>query len=152
MDDQPATAEPVKPRRRWYRFGLRTLLICVTLAGCGLGWLGFKVREARQQAAVIALIEKLGGGVQYDYQFDAQGNYQPDTEPPGPAWLHALLGDDFFRNPSQVILSITSTNDADLECLQGLKELKIVISQFHTGDRCRIAAPQRDGATRRAVA
>jgi len=34
MDEKPNAAQP-KARRRWYQYSLRTLLIVVTLAGCG---------------------------------------------------------------------------------------------------------------------
>lgn len=39
MDQMPNTAEPGKPRRRWFQFRLRTLLIVVTVAAmnCPIG-------------------------------------------------------------------------------------------------------------------
>lgn len=36
-----------KPRRRWFRFSLRTLLVVVTLMGVWLGWVTSVVRERR---------------------------------------------------------------------------------------------------------
>ena len=36
MNDKPNAAQP-KARRRWYQYSLRSLLIFVTLAGCGFG-------------------------------------------------------------------------------------------------------------------
>ena len=122
MNKSPNAAEP-KPRRRWYRYGLRTLLIVVTLAGCGFGWLAMKVREGRRQQAAVEAIRELGGGVAYDYEFDAQGNYAANATPPGPAWLRALLGDDFFRNARRVGLAGSLVNDAGVEFLIHLKEL-----------------------------
>jgi len=125
MDEQPTTAEPqVKSRRRWYQFSLRTLLIVVTLVGCGLGWLGFKVREARRQEVAVAAIEKLGGQVAYDDQFDSLGNYVGKVVPPGPAWLRELLGNDFFRNVRTVDLTLPTLRDADLDQLQWLSTCK----------------------------
>src|ERR1700676_2985640 len=91
--DQPTAVK--RPPRRWYQYSLRTLLIFVTLVGSGLGWLGMKMREARQQQAAVVAIESAGGRVQYDYQYDAKGVYDAYAAPPGAAWLHALLGDDF---------------------------------------------------------
>jgi hypothetical protein len=35
--DATFNAAKPKSRRRWYQYSLRTLLIFVTLAGCGLG-------------------------------------------------------------------------------------------------------------------
>jgi hypothetical protein len=129
----PNAAQP-RTRRRWYQFRLRTLLIGVTVAGCGFGWLGLKVREARRQQAAVATIEKMGGGIGYDYEYDAQGNYVPDhvpdhvpnPTPPGPAWLRALLGDDFFRSVYKVYLPAwreRHITDADLEQLVGFTKL-----------------------------
>ena len=121
--DAAHTAARPKSRRRWYQFGLRTLLIAVTLAGCGLGWLGWKVREARQQAAIVAAIKTLGCDVRYDYEVDATRSQ------PGPAWLHSLLGDDFFRNVAGIYYLTASKRgrpvaDADMELFRGLTQLK----------------------------
>ena len=117
------TAQP-KPRRRWYQFRLRTLLVVVTLAGCGLGWLGIKVLEARQQQAAVAAIENLGGHVRYDYEFTTIGGRELVDEPPRPAWLRALLGDDFFRSVVEVDLSETRATAADFERLKSFDKLK----------------------------
>jgi hypothetical protein len=56
----PNAAKP-KLRRRWYQYGVRTLLTMVTLTGCGLAWLGVKVQEARQQQAAVAAVLGLLG-------------------------------------------------------------------------------------------
>jgi hypothetical protein len=130
----PHAAKP-KARRRWLSFSLRTLLIFVTLAGCGFGWLGLKFQEARRQQAIVAAIEKLDGWVQYDYQLDSQGDYKPNATPPGPAWLHSLLGDDFFRTVYSVgawgfLVSGRQDRpfrDTDLEFVEGLTTLKVLV-------------------------
>ena len=118
-DATPNAAQP-KPRRRWSQYSLRTLLIFVTLAGFGFGWFGLKVREARQQQAAVAAIEKAGGVVWYDYEYDQRVR---DAVLPGPAWLHALLGDDLFRSVFVVTMypdeSTRSLTDADLEHFEG---------------------------------
>ncbi len=51
--------------RRWFRFGLRTLLIAITVLCI---WLGFKVNAARRQHEVVQAILQAGGTVAYDYQ------------------------------------------------------------------------------------
>jgi len=116
-DADPNAAQP-KSRRRWYQYSLRTLLIVVTLAGCGFGWLGVKMREAREQRAAVDAIKKLGGYVVYDYESDSRGVRVPNATPPGPAWLRSILGDDCFRTVTEVNLN-TDPADADLECLRG---------------------------------
>ena len=123
----PNAALP-KPRRRWYQFTLRTLLIAVTVAGCGLGWLGFKIRAAREQQAAIAVIYELGGRTLYADEFDADGNYVPCAAPelPGPQWLQGVLGADFYRSVQAAFLSQAPITDATLEKLQGLSQLRIL--------------------------
>ena len=56
----PSDAVPRKPRRRWLRFSLRTLLILVTLLSIGLGW--FVHRGERRRGGR----EEVGGMVFYD--------------------------------------------------------------------------------------
>ena len=133
MDDQPATPDQPtvlkKPRRRWYQFSLRTLLIVVTLAGCGLGWLGPKAYQARRQQAVVAAIRQLGGKVAYDYEFNSKGEPSPNSESFRSAWLHALVGDDCFGNVCEVSFEDMGNKpltDADLKLLGGLTHLRTI--------------------------
>jgi hypothetical protein len=48
MDEKPDNAEP---RRRWYQFSLRTLLIGVALLGVLCAWLGLQERTVRARQA-----------------------------------------------------------------------------------------------------
>ncbi len=123
---EASTPDSARPDRklRWFQFRLRTLLIVVTLAGCGFAWLGVKVRAARQQAADIAAIEKLGGEVHYTYEFDPKGDPTVFKEPFAPKWLRSILGDDFFRNVFEVELSKTPVTGADLEHLAAFASLR----------------------------
>ena len=57
------TEKSAKPRRRWLRFSLRTLLIVVTVLSVPLGWIGWKLGQVRTEQATITWIEKLGGTV-----------------------------------------------------------------------------------------
>jgi Leucine-rich repeat (LRR) protein len=126
-DTAPNAAKP-KPQRRWYQFGLRALLIFVTVAGCSIGWLGIKVQEARRQEAAVAAIQQLSAMVIYDYQYGHDLHDKSDiATPPGPLWLHDLLGDDFFRNVYEVDLGNTlggQITDDNLKPLRGLRRLK----------------------------
>src|SRR5215475_8806822 len=83
------------PKRRWFRYSLRTLLVFVTLASAGFGWLGYKVRQAKRQQDTILAIMKLGGTVIYDYEYEG-------APLPGPKWLRDLIGVDFFAAPYAV--------------------------------------------------
>ena len=134
------------PHRRRLRFGLRTLLIFVAIAGCALGWLGVKVREARRQEADVAARLKLGGSAENDYDEDGQGNR---VQKPGPPpWLRAVLGDDFFRDIIGTELNETPATDADLEHLRRVCENQMVASRRHADHRCRLGLRQRVDPTR----
>jgi hypothetical protein len=121
MDEKPAIAEPVKkPKRRWFHFSLRMLLVGIVLLSLPLGWLGSKVQEARRRQAAVTAIEKLGGQVMYDYQFATQGRiafgrFATQLAPPGPAWLRNLFGDDVFSNVIAVSLSYRAFSGAELK-------------------------------------
>jgi len=126
----PDAAKPTRARRHWFRFSLRTLLVVVTLAGCGLGWLGIKVREARRQQANVESLLKLGCTVEYDYEYDPDYPAS-DTPPPGPSWLRGLLGDDFFRSVHKVsfprMFIGNPVTNADLERLRGFRKLNTLV-------------------------
>ena len=49
-EDHSMTTEPTttpKPKRRWFQFSLRTLLVLMLVFGCGFGRLGMKVKQTR---------------------------------------------------------------------------------------------------------
>jgi Leucine Rich repeat len=103
-----------KPKRRLFRFSLRTLLVFMTIASIAFGWLGFKMRQAGRQREAVKAIEETGGRVVYDYHMDNPpdgfvfggpfliGPERNQSARPGPAWLRDLLGDDFFINVAYV--------------------------------------------------
>jgi hypothetical protein len=92
---------PLKARRRWPRFRLRTLFILLTLACIWLGWQG---KLARNQKAAVAAIRAAGGEINYSHQRDAKGNIDPSRRPLAPDWLRNLIGDDLFVTVEQVFL------------------------------------------------
>ena len=49
-----------KPRRRWLRFSLRTLLVVMLLLGVLFGVLGSMAQEARRQRKVVADLREMG--------------------------------------------------------------------------------------------
>jgi Leucine-rich repeat (LRR) protein len=111
-----------KPRRRWFQYSLRTLLVLMLLACIGMGWLAVKLQRVRQEQAAVAAIEGLGGSVVWAY---------PDLsrELPGRAWLRKLLGDGFFARPDFVEIR----NDAAMEYLTELTHipnLLLIDTQF----------------------
>ena len=87
-----------KPKRRFLRYSLRTMLVVVLLLSVWLGWMANK---AAKQRRAVALVEELGGGVVYDYDVSSTG---PKTQkaPLVPEWLRELWGIDFFSTVGAV--------------------------------------------------
>ena len=120
-----------KPKRRWFTFGLRTLLLLIT-ALCV--WLGIQVNAARRQREAVVAIQKAGGMVIYDYQVvppvvgqnEQTFPWDPRKAPPAPAWLRDQIGDDYFRTAEVVDFSRPkrSIAKADLDQLAKLPGLK----------------------------
>jgi Leucine-rich repeat (LRR) protein len=98
-------AEP-KPKRRWYQYSLRTLMICVTLFALACSWFAVKMQQAKRQREAVEALIKMGGFVGYGYEMNSDGFMRiRGVKPPGPEWLQRLLGDDFFNNVVYVNLT-----------------------------------------------
>ncbi len=112
------TDQPPKPRRRWFQFSMRSLLIVVTLvAGLLVAWRVY-VEPYRRQRETMALITGLGGFY--------------EAMPGGPSWLRGLFGDENFQNIIEISLSADydtiwpekEVSEADLSHLEGLTNLR----------------------------
>jgi Leucine-rich repeat (LRR) protein len=118
---------------RWrFQFSIRWLLVLTLAVALPCSWLAVRIQKAKRQQEVAAAIESLGGQVHYDWQLDANRNYLPQPQPPGPAWLRNLLPNAFFD--SVVCASIGASpygeampeqvSDATIEYVKGLIELQ----------------------------
>ena len=101
------------PQHRWFRYSLRTLLILVTVASAGFGWLGFKVRQKQRERTSVVELKKLGAFIRYRHEVQASPS-------PGPEWLLKLLGDDFFAIPDEVHFTRKLETDAQLVLIQSV--------------------------------
>ncbi len=158
-----------KPKRRWFSFSLRMLIVVVTVFCV---WLGFKVNTARRQRKALAAIHKAHGGVFFDYEMvEMPGEpghlipastvsvmssitgktfppVNPDPSPSGPAWLRKLLGDDYFREVYQVSISgpqfdyINENEFAQLSSLTEVRNLFLTNIKIATGPH--MERPLRD--------
>src|SRR3954462_10794348 len=87
---EPAVSE--RPKRRWYQFSLKTLLVVLTLLCIGPGsYVGFEQNKARKQKAAVKAIERISGFVQYDKSMAVR-----------PAAVRQVLGDETFGNVNLV--------------------------------------------------
>jgi hypothetical protein len=111
---EPAVSET--PKRRWYQYSLKTLLVVLTLLCLGPGgYVAYEHAKARKQNAAVEVLEKLGGFVFVDTKV-------PCRSP----MVRQVLGDDAFGNVAEVNLNYTQATDADLVHLNGLKGIRIV--------------------------
>jgi hypothetical protein len=97
-----------KPSRRWLQFGLRSLLLLITVFGV---WFGLYMQRVRRQKEAVHAIREYGGWVHYDFQETAAPpgiGFDSRIKPPLPKWLVDRLGEDFFFNVAQVNLVYNS--------------------------------------------
>ena len=89
-------APPAQPRRRWFRFSLRTLLVLITLIACWLGWESHVVRSRKQLRQDM----ELRPGVRF-LTADLYRFYNGPGAPPQPAvrvsQLRQWLGDQAIQ-------------------------------------------------------
>lgn len=110
-----------KPKRRWLRYSLRTLLVLVTIACAAFGWLGWKARAKQEEREAVKAIQELGGTVFYDYEYENGMVWR--RKPPGPAWLRNLFGDDFYTNVAAVHYS-GNGSDTELSYVLAFNHLR----------------------------
>ena len=107
------------PKRRFFRYSLRTLMIVVTVFCI---WLGITAKRARDQRQALEAILAAGGMILYDYQ-------RTNSDPPGPEWLRRIIGDEYFFTIGYVDFSGSKVNDASLaavvKCLTSVKYLSL---------------------------
>jgi hypothetical protein len=124
-----ATSQPEAPARklRWFQYSLRSLLLLVLLVSLGMSWVAVRMKRAREQEQAVEEIAKVGGEVQYDYQdpqFRTSGDPFAESDPPGPAWLRNVLGQNFFAAVVAVDFRRSSVNDAGLGHVERLMQLQ----------------------------
>ncbi len=110
MDDLPET--PVPPRRGWrrfFQFGVGSILLLMLAVGLGMGIIEGQRRHYKATGDAVRDIKELGGSV--------------TVEPLGPAWWHAIIGEDHVR-VTHVSLPAVETTDGDLHLVSGFSELK----------------------------
>jgi hypothetical protein len=120
FDTAPQPTAPPKSRRRWFRFGLRTLMVGITLLCV---WLGVICNRANRQKQAVEAITKAGGLVWYDYQENKEDISFHDASPPGLAWLRNPIGIDYFATVVRVHIDDYDASDDLYAALAELPQL-----------------------------
>lgn len=108
--------------RKLLRFNLRTFLIAITAFGI---WLGLHVHRTRSQEQTVRQIRaQHGGWVAYDYQLP-NGNFDPNSVSPVPAWLRQRLGYDFFHSVAEVSFHLRRDEDGAVSVIKNREVLPL---------------------------
>jgi hypothetical protein len=99
-----------KPRRR-FRFGLRTLLIVVTLCGCWLGWQTHRIRQRRE---LWGMWESASTRPTMYARLVAVRTLAPTTKQL--PWWRKALGDRLYEGP---LILLNTTPAVEIERLAG---------------------------------
>jgi hypothetical protein len=67
-----------KPRRRWLRYSLITLLVLVVSAGIAMSWIAHRLQRSMRQHEAVEAILKTGGAVRFDFEIDHTLRYAYD--------------------------------------------------------------------------
>jgi internalin A len=112
-----------KPKRRWFQFSLKTLLVTIALMCLALGYVVYK-RDVAARAKVAAETLKIRGA---SYEF-------PPGKMPGMGneWSVAILGDDAYEHIAGLSLRGSQFHDADLTQVAKLKSLRFL--SIHDSD------------------
>ena len=123
MEENPLP--PVKPRRRWFQYSLRTLLILTTIIAVWLAWWSHKTRQQRE---VVEALKDIGGDVIYDFQL-------PNGPAYWPKWLVNAMGVDYFAGVIALGLWSPIITDNHMEQVKNLTELQFLdLEHTHVSD------------------
>jgi len=101
------------PKRRWFRFSLRTLFIAVTVCGVLLGWLGCNLGRVRERERLIQVLLEYPRSRRPDRRTVWLHNPM-GIEPP---WLWRLMG---ATNEYGNILLDVDMSDKELDDIRSL--------------------------------
>ncbi len=115
------------PKRRWFQFRLRAMLVAMTIIACGCGWFAYRLQKAQRQH-----IARMQLATQAEFEFyTLESVYETDawtlaSELHEPTTLKKLLGKDFF--PVEDVLTVFQLTDpnadlsalGELNCVRGL--------------------------------
>ncbi|HUY90494.1 MAG TPA: hypothetical protein VMV10_17285 [Pirellulales bacterium] len=102
------------------------MLLAAAVFAAPLGWLSTLIKTAKAQQRVVAMVERLGGTVGYDNEFDESGHWLDEPRDPQQGFREAV-GRDYFDRLIYIDLSDSATRDAELQCLDGVAHLQVLV-------------------------
>ncbi len=115
---------------RWrFQFSIRSLLVFVLVCAVMSSWFSVRMKQARRQRDVVAVIVEGDGCVLHDYEMVSP--WQP--EPSAPTWLINLLGVDFFEGVAYADCR-SSNFDGKTAYLSKLTNLEVYFSGAQVTD------------------
>ena len=120
-----------KPKRRWYQFSLRFLLLATVVAAFLANLCVKQIVHANRIRRAVAELSKFGAIVEHDYEIkddpSATGGFRilVNQSPPGPEWLRSIIGDEYFVEIADVILNDKTGGLEVLDDLPNLRALSV---------------------------
>ena len=109
-------------RRRWYQVSLRSLLLLITVAGVGLGWVGSERKQSQYEMQIAEQLTASGANVDIAGRFD---NADPFVQP---TWWRNILSK--LCGPRVRQVSVDGHRLSDLSSIAGLKSIKGLALHF----------------------
>ena len=122
---------PRQPRRRWFQYRLRTLLIVMTVAAVPLGWWSYNADRQRRAAETL---ERHGAIVSYGGDSSRFYSNKKSELPVLLHWRYRVRSVSLDREP-------TDNDIAALQALDGLEEVSIS-DIMRDGKRLQAALPR----------
>jgi len=122
-------SRPPKPKRCWYQFSLRMLLVFVLLLSVPLGWLAMKMQRARKQKEAMEMIVGMRGELWYEHEYRAMVFFSGKgvkwtPKPKRHKWLRTLLTDDGLSKVVYADCGWRGFRDVDIPKFNGLGGLQ----------------------------
>ena len=100
---------------RWTERAFFAAVVIVAVVVVTLGWWSNRVRHQRR---IVAEVARYDARIQYDHELRGEAG------PPGPRWVRALLGDDFFATVAGVEIVADRVTDETVAAVSALPHLK----------------------------
>jgi hypothetical protein len=117
-----------KPKHGWLQFRLKTLFILVAVCAVPCWWFKGKWDAKQAERRAVAECRQKDVWLGYDWQFYTENKQQP----PGPAFLRTLVGDDFFARLVWFQCPWAEIGNTDLMCLESLPDVETLILSGQT--------------------